>query len=233
MKKLKVSKGMKTVPAQERPYEKCLSFGPASLTDAQLLAVFLKTGSEGESALSLAERILRDERCGSLKGLHYLSVEELMSFKGVGPVKAVQIKCALEISRRISKQTAGLPVCFHDAASVARYYMEDYRHRERESVLLLMLDTRGKLLAEEEISQGTVDCSLVSPREIFMTALRRRAVSVILLHNHPSGDPTPSRDDILLTGRVKEAGELLGITLADHIIIGDGTAVSLKEEQLL
>ena len=227
------SAGMMLIPPSDRPYEKCLRFGAGSLSDSELLAVLLRSGTQGESALELSRRILSDERCGCLGGLYHLTPQELMSFHGIGEVKAVLILCVLELSRRLSKERMSDGVCFRDPGDIARYYMEDYRHRETESVLLLMLDTKGKLLAEEEISRGTVDSSLVSPREIFISALRRRAVSVVLLHNHPSGDPTPSREDLLLTGRVKEAGAMLGIDLIDHIIIGDGEAVSLKAQQLL
>ncbi|MBQ6321445.1 MAG: DNA repair protein RadC [Lachnospiraceae bacterium] len=225
--------GMMSIPPADRPYEKCLRFGAGSLTDSELLAVLLRSGTQQESALELARRILGDERCGCLSGLYHLSAQELMSFHGIGEVKTVLILCVLELSRRLSRERMSEGICFRSPDDIAGYYMEDYRHRETESVLLLMLDTKGKLLAEEEISRGTVNASLVSPREIFISALRRRAVSVVLLHNHPSGDPTPSHDDLLLTGRVKEAGAMLGIDLIDHIIIGDGEAVSLRAEQLI
>lgn len=224
---------MKDLPSQEQPYEKCFHYGPRALTDAELLAVILKTGSDRESALSLSKRILELPPEGGLPGLCRLSVEELMDLRGVGRVKAVQLRCVCELSARIAASARGERICFTDPEEVAAHYMETCRHLEQEAVLLLMLDTKGKLIREQEISRGTVNAALISGREIFREALRCGAVSIILIHNHPSGDPSPSQEDIRLTENVARSGELLGIELLDHIIIGDLQAVSFRMEHLL
>ena len=224
---------MKQLPAEEQPYEKCWDKGPAFLSDAELLSVILRTGSRGETALSLAGRILYEPPGRGLTGLYHMSMAELCSIRGIGKVKAAQLLCITELSRRISRENARESLCFMDPQSVADYYMEDYRHEEQEKVLLLMLSSKGMLLGQEVISIGTVNAAMISPREIFLCALQYHAVSVILMHNHPSGNPSPSREDIILTGRVRECGELLGIELLDHIIIGDQCSFSMRKEGLL
>lgn len=224
---------MMKVPEEERPYEKCLSLGERALTDAELLSVILRSGTPGESALDLSRRVLRQFGEDDLTGLCHQSIPEMMRIRGVGQVKAIQLKCIAELSRRIARSRNSRNVCFTDPESVAAYYMEDYRHEEQEKVLLVMLDGAGQLLGEELLFQGTADKALISPREIFLCALRRRSASVILLHNHPSGDPTPSEEDLIVTRQIREAGDLLGIPLLDHIILGDRKAVSLRREDLL
>lgn len=226
-----LSRTMKSIPQKERPYEKCLERGAESLTDAELLAVILRTGSRGESALELSRKILaQNEGANGLLGIYHMSVSDLMQVRGLGKVKAVQLKCVAELSKRFAKATFSDGISFKCPADVAQYYMEEMRHREQEILLLVMLNSRGKLIRDKVISQGTVRCALISPREIFIEAMQHRAVSILLLHNHPSGIPDPSREDIALTLRVKEAGAMLGIELLDHIIIGDRQAVSMREQ---
>ena len=227
-------KGILSLPPEERPYEKCLEQGCQALSDAELLAVIIRTGAVGDTSVALARRVLDlGGRQGNLAGLCGLSVQELTSVKGIGRVKAIQIQCIAELSRRMAKSRARDGLCFHDPASIADFYMEDLRHEEREQCRVMMLNTRSMLLAEKQLSVGTVNASLISAREIFLEALKCQAVYIILIHNHPSGDPHPSREDILLTKRVWEAGELIGISLLDHIIIGDRSYVSLREENLM
>ena len=227
-------KGILSLPPEERPYEKCLEQGCQALSDAELLAVIIRTGAVGDTSVDLARRVLDlGGRQGNLAGLCGLSVQELTSVKGIGRVKAIQIQCIAELSRRMAKSRARDGLCFHDPASIADFYMEDLRHEEREQCRVMMLNTRSMLLAEKQVSVGTVNASLISAREIFLEALKCQAVYIILIHNHPSGDPHPSREDILLTKRVWEAGELIGISLLDHIIIGDRSYVSLREENLM
>ena len=217
-------KGILSLPPEERPYEKCLEQGCQALSDAELLAVIIRTGAVGDTSVELARRVLDlGGRQGNLAGLCGLSVQELTSVKGIGRVKAIQIQCIAELSRRMAKSRARDGLCF----------MEDLRHEEREQCRVMMLNTRSMLLAEKQLSVGTVNASLISAREIFLEALKCQAVYIILIHNHPSGDPHPSREDILLTKRVWEAGELIGISLLDHIIIGDRSYVSLREENLM
>lgn len=225
---------MRELCSDEQPYEKCLSQGAEYLTDTELLAVIIRTGAPGETAYDLAGRIL--QKCSpyqGLMGIRHLSLSELMSIKGIGKVKAIQIQCIGELSRRIAKATAACQVKLSTPASVADYFMEDMRHEEQEQLVLLMLNTKMRILKEKMIFKGTVNYSCVSPREIFIEAMLVKAVHIVLVHNHPSGDPTPSQEDILMTRQVQEAGELLGITLLDHIIIGDNRYVSLKEERVL
>lgn len=222
---------MKSIPKEERPYEKCLETGAESLSDAELLAVILRTGSRGESALELSRKVLAQYGEGKgLLGIYHMSISDLTGIRGVGKVKAVQLKCIAELSKRFARATFSDGVSFQDPESVAEYYMEELRHQEQEVLILVMLNAKGKLIRDMIISKGTVRSSLISPREIFIEAIRNQAVSIILLHNHPSGIPDPSREDIALTMRVKNAGAMLGIELLDHIIIGDRQAVSLRAQ---
>lgn len=222
------------LPMEDRPYEKCIRYGVQALTNRELLAVLLRTGAKGRSVLELSEELLRlvPEREG-FTGLRRLSLEELSRVRGIGRVKAAQLKCVLEIARRMAREEAGEGMTFTEPESVAAYYMEDLRHEEQEVLLLLMLNQRGRLLREKYIFRGTVNASVISPREIFLEALSCRAVQIILLHNHPSGDPRPSQEDLNVTRQIARAGELLGIHLADHIIIGERSYVSLREKNYL
>ena len=216
---------------EDRPYEKCERFGAENLTDAELLAVLLRTGTQGENSLQLAHRLIRSERSGrGILNIHRWTFEQLMRIKGIGRVKAVQILCLSELAKRMARSSAVEGLDFSQPHTIAKYYMEDMRHREKEILKLLLLNTRARLIGELNVSTGTVDTALVSPRELFMEALQRNAVSIILLHNHPSGDPTPSLADVQITRRIYEAGALIGIELLDHIIIGDNCFVSMKEK---
>lgn len=227
-------KKMADMPPQERPYEKFLEYGPKYLTDTELLAVIIRTGAQGERALDLADKVLHiAEPNQGLLGIHHSSMEQLMAIRGVGKVKAIQLKCIAELARRFAKAQATQRLSFQEPEAIARYYMEDVRHEEKEMCWVLMLDTKCKLLKQVHISTGTINASLVSPREIFKEALGCNAVNLILMHNHPSGDPEPSKEDIALTLRVKECGEMMGMPLIDHIIIGDNCYSSLRELGLL
>lgn len=229
-----MNKNFNSLPEEDRPYEKCIRYGVQALTNRELLAVVLRTGSKGRTVLDLAGELLKlvPEREG-FSGIRRMSMEELSELKGIGKVKAAQLKCILEIARRMAREEAGERICFENPAAVAEYYMEDLRHEEQEVLLLLMLNQRGRLLKEKYIFKGTVNASVISPREIFLEALSSRAVQIILLHNHPSGDARPSKEDLNVTRRIEEAGELLGISLADHIIIGEHTYVSFREKNYL
>lgn len=224
---------MKSIPKEERPYEKCLQQGASSLSDAELLAVILRTGSKGESALELSRKVLALQGEGTgLLGIYHMSISDLTKVRGIGLVKAVQLKCIAELSKRISRSQFSDGISFRNPRTVAEYYMEELRHLEQEVLLLVMLNSKGKRIADKIISRGTVRGALISPREIFIEAMRSQAVSILLLHNHPSGNPDPSPEDISMTLQVKEAGRILGIELVDHIIIGDRQAVSMREQGL-
>lgn len=218
-----------------RPYEKFMQFGAENLTECELLAVLLRTGSREEGVEELAAHILDIAANGrqGLPGLHRLSLEQLLRIKGIGKVKAIQIKCIAELCTRMARATAGERLTFERSGSVAAYYMETLRHKSRECVYLLMLDAKGHLIRETELSRGTVSSSLLSPREVFIEALRAEAVHMILIHNHPSGDPAPSREDMSVTKSIYEMGMKLDIPLIDHIIIGDNKYISFKEQGYL
>ncbi len=213
-----------------RPYERCLLYGPSSLSDQELLAVIIRSGTKGASAVFLADQILHLESGNTgLLGICHLSVSELMAVPGIGQVKAIQLKCVGELAKRISTYRARQVLSFSAPETIADYYMERLRHEETESLVCMMLDTKNGLISEEILSKGTVNYAVMSTRELFIAALRCRAVSIILLHNHPSGDPAPSDEDIRLTHRVYTAGQLIGINLLDHIIIGDNCYISFNE----
>lgn len=225
-----MNKTVKNMPPLERPYEKCLAFGPASLSDGELLAVILKTGAKDKSSIELAREIIGlDRRYEGLAGLHHLTYEQLMQVKGIGKAKAVQILCLSEIASRISRCMAKEQMEFCSPASIADYFMEELRYLEKEEVRILMFDGKHALIGEGKISVGTVNAALSSPREVYLEALKAQAVYIILIHNHPSGDPTPSSQDVLMTKRMRNAGELIGIELSDHIIIGNQKFYSFRE----
>lgn len=221
------------MPRDERPYEKCSRLGAEHLSDVELLAVLLRTGTRGENALELAGRILYHAGGISILGIHQFNAERLKQIKGIGNVKAIQISCISELAKRLAKASYQDTVCFTDPKTIAQYYMEDLRHEKQEHMKLLMLNSKAKLLGETTISKGTVNASLVTPRELFIEALQKNAVSIIILHNHPSGDPSPSREDMLTTKRIQDAGALIGIELLDHIIIGNNCYISFREEGML
>lgn len=225
---------MRQLPADDRPYEKCLRTGPEQLTDAELLAVILRTGTRGASSVVLAEEVLKLCRFNKgLTGIYHLTVDELCTISGVGRVKAIQILCIGELSKRISRTSASTGLNFGDPGSIAAYYMETMRHEEQEVVRCMMLNNKNKLLGDVILSRGTVNLSLISPRELFISALSYHAVHIILVHNHPSGDAKASEEDIKVTRRIRDAGELLGVDLLDHIIIGDRCYTSLRENRIL
>jgi len=231
---MKKHRTIKELPEEARPYEKCLKYGTASMTDMELLAIIIRTGTNGMQSTDLASEILRLSKTDKgILSLHHLNIDDLMKIKGIGKVKALQILCIVELSNRISKARAQHTLSFSSPESIAGYYMEDMRHKEREQLLVMLLNTKNKLLCDKIISTGTINSSLVSPREIFATAVKYNAVNIIVIHNHPSGDPTPSREDILITRRIKEAGDLIGIKLLDHLIIGDNCYISFKEREML
>lgn len=227
---MKQNKMERLLPREQRPYEKCQEKGVEALTNQELIAILLRTGSVEESALELAGRVLRSASGEEeLKALGTMSIEQLMQIRGIGRVKAMQLKCICELSRRMAKESAGVLSMMTSPQAIAAYYMEDMRHKSQEELILLMLNGKNRRIGEQMISRGTVNGSMITPREIFLEALRHHAVSIVLLHNHPSGDPSPSEEDHVLTVRVWEVGELMGLPLLDHIVIGDRCYYSFKE----
>lgn len=225
---------IKELPISERPYEKCESYGPEFLSDAELLSVIIRTGSKNFRATDVAAKILNYSSIyEGLLGLNYITINELMSIDGIGRVKAIQILCVVELAKRMAKVTDIERLQFDSPEAVAKYCMQDMRHLETEQIILLLFNSKNRLLKEIKLSQGTVNASLATPREVFIYALRYGAVRIILLHNHPSGDPSPSKEDILITKRIRDSGSLIGIELIDHIIIGDNKFISLGREGVL
>ena len=218
-----------------KPYEKFKELGAGALSNEELLAIILRTGTTNRPALKVAEEVLnkKDAYDGKLMGLYHKSLKELMEIEGIGEVKAIKLKCLTELSIRMAKERFENRPIFQTPEDIAEYYMEACRHLEVEKVFLLCLDNQLRLMKECELSKGTINTSLISPREIFIEALKAKAVHILLIHNHPSGDPYPSRADIQISKKVMEAGEFMDIRLLDHIIIGDHSYVSLKEQKLI
>lgn len=223
---------IKEIPPEERPYEKLERFGAAKLSDAELIAIIIKSGTRREKSTDLAMRVLNQHESG-LIGLYHLSLNELQKIHGIGRVKSIQLKAMIEISKRMSRATYKKRLNIHSPASVAAMYMEELRHYEREHLMVVLLDTKHNVIGDYVLSIGTVNASLIHPREVFIYALKQQAVNIILLHNHPSGNPKPSPEDIAITKRIQSSGEIIGIHLLDHIIIGDGVYISLKEKDYI
>jgi DNA repair protein RadC len=222
---------IRDIPKAERPRERLQHYGAGALSVAELLAILLRSGTGKVSALRLAEELVR--RFGTLRGLATATVEELATVPGIGPAKACELKAAFELGKRLATTVdAPRPVvsCPLDAANLL---MEEMRYLHEEHYRALFLDTRHSVIKVVEVSMGTLSASIVHPRETFRAAIAHGAYCIIVVHNHPSGDPSPSNEDMALTARLKQSGELLGIPVIDHIIIGDGRYVSLSERKLL
>lgn len=218
---------IRDIPAEMRPREKLLRYGPLALTEQELLAIIIRTGNREQNAIQLAESLLYSFR--DLRGLNAASSEEITeAANGMGPAKAAQVKAALELGRRLNLQETEV-VKVRSPQDVAAWVMEDMRYLRQEHFKILLLNTKNGIIACEEVSRGSLNSSIVHPREVFTNAIRRSAAAVILIHNHPSGDPTPSQEDINVTRRLVEVGRLVGIDVLDHLIIGDGVWCSMKE----
>lgn len=224
---------MKQLPLSERPYEKAEIEGVEQLSDKELLTILIRSGTKTERADQVALHIL--EYCGDngLQALWDLSMEELKQFSGIGKVKAIQFLCVCEIAKRMARGKKLYGRKITSPEDVVSYYNAQLKYKQKECLLVLVLDSKNRILSEELLSIGTVNASIADPREIFLSALRKKGVSILLLHNHPSGDPTPSKEDIATTKRIVEAGKILGISLNDHIIIGQNSYISLRAEGYL
>jgi DNA repair protein RadC len=222
---------LRDVPNEERPRERMQQFGANALSNAELLAVLLRTGTVAESAVKLAQRLLKQS--GGIRSLADMSTNELTSIKGIGSAKAMQIQAGIELGRRLARSSLNETMAVRSPADVAKYMMEDLRYLQKEHFVCLFLNTKNHVIAQETLSMGSLNASIVHPREVFRAAIKRGSASIICLHNHPSGDPTPSPEDISMTARLVEAGEIIGIDVLDHVIIGDQRFVSLKEQGLM
>ncbi|MFO0753096.1 MAG: DNA repair protein RadC [Thermodesulfovibrionales bacterium] len=218
-------------PESERPRERLLKHGAESLSDAHLLAILLRTGSGEGGVLSLALSLL--ERFHMLRSIDAASLAELRALKGLGTAKIAQLKAAFELGKRLMSESSEGKPSFSSSHALYTYFAPRFKNLKKEYFIGVLLDAKNRLLRECKISEGTLTNSLIHPREAFKEAVKESAASVIFVHNHPSGDPAPSRDDLAVTERLKGAGEIMGIPLLDHVIIGDGRYVSLKERGIL
>lgn len=218
---------LRDVPAEERPRERMLHSGAQSLSNAELLAILLRTGTYAESVVMLAQRVLKE--ADGLRNLVGLSVEQLTRIKGIGEAKALQILAGIELGRRLAKSSAQETVTIRSPRDVSQLLMEDMRYLRKEHFICLFLNTKNHVIGQETLSIGSLNASIVHPREVFLAAIQRSSASIICVHNHPSGDPAPSPEDVELTRRLAEAGQIIGIEVLDHIIIGDHRISSLKE----
>ncbi len=214
----------------ERPRERLKTLGAQALSNAELLAILLRVGVQGENVVQLGQRLL--QTFGGLSGLHRVSFDELCAQHGVGEAKAAQIKAAIELGRRLSLESDARPVISSpaDAAALLSYEMSGL---EQEHLRVILLDTRNHVLEIREVYRGSVNSAQVRIAEVFRDAVRRNATAIVVAHNHPSGDPTPSPEDIALTRALVQAGKLLDILVLDHLIIGQGRFVSLKERGVI
>ncbi|WMJ75883.1 MULTISPECIES: RadC family protein [unclassified Sedimentibacter] len=222
---------IKSIPKDDRPQEKLLKYGANNLSNSELIAVILRTGSKNQNVVMLAQRILNEDQKG-LRNIAEGSVEKFKSFKGINDVKAAQLLALAEISKRISTLKIE-KIKISSPSDVAILLMEEMRYYRKEYFKIILLDTKNNIKKISDISIGSLNSSIVHPREVFLEAVISSSSAIILAHNHPSGETEPSREDISLTNRLDECGKLLGIKVLDHIIIGDGTFYSFKEEGLL
>jgi DNA repair protein RadC len=222
---------IKDWPENERPRERLIRYGAESLSDAQLLAIILRTGNGGKGVLNLAIELL--DKFKGLRNIDAASIAELHSLKGLGTAKIAQIKAAFELGKRLMGEFISSNPVFSSSHAVYSYFAPRLKNLKKEIFLCALLDAKNRFMQEVKVSEGTLTNSPIHPREAFKEAVRESAASVIFVHNHPSGDPTPSRDDIVITERLKNAGEIMGISVLDHVIIGDGKYISLKEKGIL
>lgn len=222
---------LRDLPSEERPRERMMKFGAGALSQAELLAILLRTGTRQESAIHMAQRILSG--MGGLRGLVDLSLDEMIQWKGMGPAKAIQLKAGIELGQRLARTRLPEAEVIRSPENAAELLMEQMRYLQKEHFVCLFLNTKNHIIAQETLSIGSLNASIVHPREVFRSAIKCSSASVVCAHNHPSGDPTPSTEDIRMTQRLCEAGEIVGIDVLDHIVIGDGKYISLKEQGLM
>ncbi|MCP8617014.1 DNA repair protein RadC [Salirhabdus salicampi] len=222
---------IRDIPKQERPREKLLETGSKHLTNQELLSVLLGSGTKHESVMTLAQRVL--VTFGGIESLKDTTYEELSAIKGIGKAKAATLVAAIEFGKRIHTIKLEEKYVVRQPVDVAGYIMDELRHLKQEHFIALYLDTKNQIIHQQTLFIGSLNASIVHPREIFKEAVKRSAASIICAHNHPSGDPTPSQEDIQITKRISECGKMIGIEVLDHIVIGNGRYVSLKEKGYL
>ncbi len=220
---------IKDLPLSERPYEKLELFGAEKLSNAELLAIIIKTGTKEKSVITIAQEILKlqnENSSGNLRFMQDLSIADFMKIKGIGKVKAIQLKAICELTKRISRPI-NYQIKIKNSKDVASLLMPEMRYEKREIAKVLLLNCKNLVLKIVDISIGGANFACLEPKDILAEALKLQAPKIILVHNHPSGDTTPSKSDFNITDRIYEAAELMGIQMLDHIIIGDGTYESI------
>jgi DNA repair protein RadC len=223
---------IKEMPELERPRERMLFMGAGKLSNAELLALLLGTGTRSRSATALADCILSVTPDG-VDGLSECTVEELARISGVGVAKACRIAAAVELGKRLATSPKNKRVRVSSPNEVAKLFVESMRHLKQECFRVLLLNIKNEIVAIEEVSVGNINSSIADSREVFRPAIRRGSASIILAHNHPSGNPEPSGADIEATKRLMDAGDILGVKVIDHIVIGDGNFVSMRQDNLI
>jgi DNA repair protein RadC len=218
------------MPNEERPRERLEHHGAEALSTPEVLAILLRTGSQGENVLALATRLLIE--FGGLGGLARASFSQLAGVRGIGKAKAAQLKAGLEVGRRLQIAAPEERAQINSPADAANLLMVEMGYLEQEHLRLLLLDTKNRVLASPTVYKGNVNTSVIRIAEIFREAIRHNSTALIIAHNHPSGDPSPSPEDVRITRQIVEAGSLLGIDVLDHLVIGQGRYVSLKERGL-
>ena len=223
---------IKNWPESDRPRERLLSQGPEPLSDAELLALILRTGNaaDGTTAVDQARSLIT--RFGDLRSLAAATTTELCQQSGIGPAKAAEIQALFELAKRFVCSDIKPGERFTSSREVFTHFHERLRHRKKEVFISLLLDSKNRLIREIQVSEGSLNASIVHPREVFAPVIRESAAAVLFVHNHPSGDPEPSREDIELTDRLREAGQLMGVRVLDHIIIGNGSYTSFCDKGL-
>ena len=221
---------IKDLPLSERPYEKLENYGTESLSNAELLAIIIKTGTKERSVVAIAQEILslrKDTEENNIRFLQDLSLEEFQQIKGIGKVKAIQLKAICELTKRISRPINNKKTIIKTPKDVAELLMPELKYEKKELVKVLILNSKNVVLRIINVAQGGANFACIEPKDVLSEAIKMQAPKIILVHNHPSGDSTPSKGDYGVTDRIYEASELMGIKLLDHIIIGDGSYKSL------
>jgi DNA repair protein RadC len=222
---------VRDLPAPERPRERLLEADDEVLTDAEVVGVVLGCGFRGRSAVDIARALLAHS--GSLRGIARLSASELRRIAGIGPARAAQLLGAFALARRFAAESLTPGEALRSSADIYRHFSPRLRDRKREEFLVVLLDGKNRVIREARISIGSLNASIVHPREVFHMAVRESAGALVLVHNHPSGDPTPSAEDIEVTERLARAGEILGIRVLDHVVLGEGSYTSFVEKGML
>ncbi len=222
---------IKELPSDERPREKLKDHGAQAMGNSELIAILLRTGNRAESALRLAEKLL--DKQGGLSGFGHATIEDIEQVKGIGEAKAISIMAAVELGRRVTSLAPIERTVIRTPEDVSALLMPRFRYETKESFIAILLSTKNHVIKTAIISVGSLNASIVHPRELFREAINASAAAVILAHNHPSGDPTPSPEDVTLTRKLVEAGKLLEIPVLDHIVLGDGKYISFTEKGIL